>query len=184
MLKLILLSTFIVSSQAIAAYDCAKFFRFNSSPRDYVSVLDETVPGSFKYQQRVSRNGSNHHEMYERSDGMGRSYGHVLFDYHKNQETVVIANLKSVDADATVDTILVAKMMSEFPYAKNLQTSLDSKDYSVYLQARQDGLTKLNALKEMPTYKILNKVGFAKINTKSTVIEDDYEHIVLVLNRE
>jgi hypothetical protein len=106
------------------------------------------------YQQRVTRNGSSHHEMYERADTRGRSYGHVLFDYHKNQETVVIVNFKFVKADATVETILFAKVMSEFPYAKNLQTTLDSKDYSVYLQARQDGLTKLNALKEMPSYKI------------------------------
>jgi hypothetical protein len=183
-MKLALLLLFITSSgTTFSAIDCAKFFRFNSKARDYVDNFKEAVPGTFSYKQKVTRDGVSNHEFYELSDRYGQSYGHVLFDYYKNQEAIVIARLKSTQNSDQVKTMLSAKVISEFPYAKTLQTSIESSQYSIYIKARESGLTKLEALKEMPIYNILKKSGFENISLKSTVIEDDFEHIVLVLTR-
>lgn len=168
MTRFLIFLFFLLSQSAIA--NCEKYYLFNNEPRILLESLDNSTPGYFEKVTNKTNDGFFYFDGFRRVDET-QKLGEILYKYFKKSDTLFISNLHVEIKGARIGSVLLAKVLSEFPYVSKVKTVLGLDNFNAFMLAREMGLSDIDALKMTPAYKMRKKMGFRTINRKSIDID-------------
>ena len=83
-----------------------------------------------------------------------------------------------------VNTMLLARAVSNRPNLISLEGTLKWVNREVYMNARKLGLSQYEAIKMTPFYKSSKAVGFSRIGSKSIIPENEKDSIILIMEKD
>jgi len=180
MYKVIIL--FILSFSLSVFANCEEPFLFNNKPRVFINQFDSAVPGEFNKVENITNDGFFFFDGYRRIDN-DKTLGEILYKYYDQTETLFISDLHVKVKNQKIGSMLLAKVLSDYPYVTKVKTVLGLDNFNAFMLAKENGLSDIKALKRTPAYKMRKKMGFKKIDKESIDIDLEGSSIIFMVER-
>jgi hypothetical protein len=147
-----------------------------------VKELEKTIPGKFVFTEKATTDGFYYFEKFDRVD-QSNILGTILFKFYPKDKLLFISELKVKLKQKRIGSMLISKILTEYPKTKTLKSVLGLDNFTVFLKNKKLGLSDIKALKQTPAYKIRKRLGFEKIKKKTLDIDYEDESIIFEVER-